>query len=289
MINPGFDEDDDDEPQAPAAPHCDYFDPMPPEAQLPRGIWQDPHPAGDAHGNPLYYFVSVPGGGAVRIRVCEEHFALLGRLLGEGPHICDAEQCGHREMAVTRAAEAVAGAVRDADSEGLPGALVVSLREIARSITAGPFPVTGIASEREVRFNWMFTDADMPDVVNRARVILGHPPVLGRASAATGERLLSPPAPGQRTYTAVLDTDPGMTGGPYCTVEVSANDDAGQPGQVVEHPWVLEVSTDDSDLPGKAPAAAGEQLRRAGWKLTGPWSFKGSAFYAPAELALTEA
>jgi hypothetical protein len=56
-------------------PLCAYFEPPPPGEDLPEDIVvQDPHDAGEG---PLYFFVPVANGAAVRVAVCEAHARLL--------------------------------------------------------------------------------------------------------------------------------------------------------------------------------------------------------------------
>lgn len=58
-------------------PWCAYFEPAPPEDGLPQGaVVQDPHDAGEG---PLYFFVPLADGAAVRVPVCEEHCEVLRR------------------------------------------------------------------------------------------------------------------------------------------------------------------------------------------------------------------
>lgn len=56
-------------------PWCAYFEPAPPGDGLPDGaVVQDPH---DAAPGPLFFFVPVADGAAVRVPVCEEHCRVL--------------------------------------------------------------------------------------------------------------------------------------------------------------------------------------------------------------------
>lgn len=63
-------------------PLCAYFDPAPPElGGDPDGVTQTPHDASPD----LTFFVPLPDGGAVRVRVCERHAEVLTALFGEAP------------------------------------------------------------------------------------------------------------------------------------------------------------------------------------------------------------
>jgi hypothetical protein len=62
-------------------PWCAYFDPDP---DAGNGIVsQDPHDAGDG---PLYFYVPVAGGAAVRVPVCKKHAEVLRRQFDAQPH-----------------------------------------------------------------------------------------------------------------------------------------------------------------------------------------------------------
>lgn len=64
-------------------PLCAYFERPPPGEGAPEGIViQDPHDAGEG---PLYFFVPVADGAAVRVAVCEEHAELLRRQFSDAP------------------------------------------------------------------------------------------------------------------------------------------------------------------------------------------------------------
>jgi hypothetical protein len=52
-------------------PWCAYFEP---DAEMPGIVSQDPHDAGEG---PLFFFVPVAGGAAVRVPVCVEHCEVL--------------------------------------------------------------------------------------------------------------------------------------------------------------------------------------------------------------------
>lgn len=58
-------------------PWCAYFEPAPASDGLPPGtVTQDPHDAGEG---PLFFFVPVADGAAVRVPVCPEHCEVLRR------------------------------------------------------------------------------------------------------------------------------------------------------------------------------------------------------------------